>query len=95
MVKLVLEKTEDYNKVLLRREDLFYQDLEDLFAKEFENIQDLSGELHRFGVNLYIPSKGEVKIDTLPYTIKEWPIMYHGDDGWYGHWQVGKIKVVE
>ena len=65
MPKLVLEKGESFDASTRKSR------MKELMDREFSNLEEIANNLPG---GCYIPNKQEVKINNLPYTIKEWPI---------------------
>ena len=99
MVKIVLEKTDEFDNV----HDNHKEELERIFSKEYQNLNELHQEMHkedkhgvkRLPSSIYMPKRREIGIDTLPFTIKEWPLYYDEGDNLYGKYIIAKIKVID
>ncbi len=94
MTKLVLEKSESFNQA---DEDI-KRKLNRIFGQKFESIDELNEELHtkrELPLTVHIPVARSVKIDTLPFTIKEWSLYYNKGPTPYGTYEIAKIKVIE
>lgn len=92
MPRYRLEKGEDFHFL----EESLRKRIEGFFNREYdvEKVSDITKEMCEktgFG-GFYIPSERLVKIDSLPFTIEEWPLGCGRDQ--FG-FDIGKIKVIK
>lgn len=94
MTKLVLEKAEEFHHA----DDNTQRKLESIFGKKFNNISELHEELYnkqKLPLNIYLPKENKVKITTLPFTIKDWPLYYNKGPSPYGIYEIAKVKIID
>jgi len=89
---ITLEKTENFDSIV--SEDIKKR-LEGIFEKKFENFEDFMQQIEELPGFVYVPKEKQVKIDVLPFTIKEWPLYYNKGPAPYGVYEIAKIKVVD
>ena len=91
MAKIVLEKTKDFRVV----EPKTKKSLEGIFEQEFKTFQALLTELYdkrKLSPGICFPLvENHVKINILPFTIKEWPLYYKHSSYWGDVWEIAKI----
>ena len=93
MTKLVLEKTEEFNKV----EEPIKNRLDEIFVKEFKDLNEIISELYKdkkIPLTIYIPKESSIKINRLPFTIKYWPL-YYDKSLPYEKYLIAIIKVID
>ncbi len=96
MPKIILEKSQNFDLA----GEYIKKTLKQFFKREFRSIEELVSELYKqdsHGVSnlpriVYFPKEKTVEIDTLPFTIKEWPL-YYQEDPIYGKYEIARAKV--
>lgn len=97
MTRFVLEKGKSFDQAHESVQNI----VAEMFGREFQNLDELLAELFkpndvgipRLPGNVYFLNEGRVRIDTLPYIIKEWPLIYNKGPAPYGHYEIAKLKV--
>ncbi len=94
MVKVILEKTKDFDETWGRVKE----GLESFFGREFDNFEKLRDEIYSKNLpRVYFPKEEKVKVPTIPFTIKEYPLYGpdHSPVAYTGEFPIAIAKIVD